>query len=276
MDKWLNLDRRIIFAILVAALVVVSLLPFKQPIEPSRQVRAVFDAVEALPDGSAVMLSLDFDPQAAAELSPMTLAVLSHCFRKGHRILGLTFWPEGELMGNALFAQAGEQAGKEAGTHYAFLGFKPGGQVAVITSLGESISTTFSQDFEERPTSGMAAFEGVSTLRDVGLIIDIAAGSSVEPWVAYGSDKYGVEMAAGCTAVIGPDLYPYAHSGQLTGIIGGLRGVADYETLLGEPGSAVKGMPAQSVSHGIIIAFVILGNVLFFLSRRSPKEGAGS
>jgi len=30
----------------------------------------------------------------------------------------------------------------------------------------------------------------------------------------------------------------------------------------------VRGMAAQSVSHAIIIAFVVLGNVLYFLSRR--------
>ena len=206
----------------------------------------------------------------------MMLALLRHCFHKDHRLIGVTFWVEGVQMAKSLFDQAAQESGKKAGEDYTFLGYKPGGMAAIITNLGENIQTTFEKDLEGRPTDGMKALEGVASLKDVDLLIDIAAGSTVEQWVIYGGDKYGVPMGAGCTGVMGPDMYPFVHSKQLIGLIGGLRGVADYETLMGKPGAGVQGMPAQSVAHAIVILLVVFGNVLYFLSRRGARTGGAS
>ena len=273
MERWLNIDRRIIFLVLAAALVVVSLCPFKQPIKPSKLVRAVYDKIEQLPEDSVIMISIDFDPQARAELYPMTVVLLQHCFRKNHRVLGMTFWVEGAQMAKSLLDDVGGAAKKVSGRDYVFLGYKPGGMAAIITNLGENISTTFEKDLEGRATADLEALEGVAILKDVDLLIDIAAGSTVEPWIVYGADKYKVPIAAGCTGVMGPDMYPFVHSEQLLGLVGGLRGVADYETLMGKPAEAVQGMAAQSAAHAIIVAFVVLGNILFFIGRRRREPG---
>ena len=53
--------------------------------------------------------------------------------------------------------------------------------------------------------------------------------------LAFGSDRFHFPLAMGCTAVIAPDLYPFVQSGQVTGILGGLRGAADYEVLVVPP-----------------------------------------
>ena len=276
MERLLNLDRRLIFLLLAAALVVVCLWPFKQPIQPSQLVRNIHDKIDTLPARSVILISADFDPQARAELHPMTLALLRHCFQKDHRVIGMTFWVEGAQMAKSLFDEAAKELGKNAGEDYTFLGYKPGGMAAIITNLGENIQTTFEKDLEGRPTEGMKALEGVTSLKNVDLLIDIAAGSTVEPWVIYGGDKYGVPVGAGCTGVMGPDMYPFVHSKQLIGLIGGLRGVADYETLMGKPGAGVSGMPAQSAAHALIILLVVLGNVLYFLSRRQGRTGGST
>ena len=41
-----------------------------------------------------------------------------------------------------------------------------------------------------------------------------------------------------------PDLYPFLDSGQLKGLLGGLAGAAEYETLIDRSGQATKGMSA--------------------------------
>jgi hypothetical protein len=64
-------------------------------------------------------------------------------------------------------------------------------------------------------------------------------------------------------------MYVYTNTGQLDGIIAGLRGAADYEVLLGEPGAGVDGMPAQSTVHAIIIVFIIISNAVYFWQRRT-------
>ena len=65
-----------------------------------------------------------------------------------------------------------------------------------------------------------------------------------------------------------PDLYPFLQSKQLVGLLGGLAGAAEYETLIEAPGSATAGMEPQSVSHLIIILFIVLGNGVYFTTRR--------
>jgi hypothetical protein len=46
-----------------------------------------------------------------------------------------------------------------------------------------------------------------------------------------------------------------------------MKGSADYELLVGVPGTATRGMDAQSFGHLLIIAFIALGNVAFFTTR---------
>ncbi|MCI0635835.1 MAG: hypothetical protein L0206_18240, partial [Actinobacteria bacterium] len=53
------------------------------------------DAIDALPAGSPVLVSMDYDPASQAELEPMNRAVLRHMFRKDLRVTGMTHWPRG-------------------------------------------------------------------------------------------------------------------------------------------------------------------------------------
>ena len=68
---------------------------------------------------------------------------------------------------------------------------------------------------------------------------------------------------------MGPDMYPFLQSKQLIGLLGGLKGAAEYEALVKKKANAVSGMRPQSVVHVIIILFVIFGNIVYFTSGRS-------
>lgn len=272
MAKAKEIDRRWIFLCVAVALGVTVAFPFSQPITPSPSVRGTYDYIEELAEGSAVLIATDYDPQARAEVVPITKALLNHCFRRDVRVIGMTFWAEGAPLGKRLFDDVAAENGKTNGTDYVYLGYKPGAMSQVITNMGESFTSAFGRDFAGEPTSSMPIFRDVRNLRDLDYIVDIAAGETVGAWIAYGGDKYRVPMAAGCTAVVGPDLYVYLNTGQLNGIIAGLRGAADYEVLLESPGAGVDGMSAQSTVHAIIVLFVILGNVSYFWRRRTEKK----
>jgi len=275
MERWLNLDRRIVFLVLLAALIPLIVWRVPQTFEPSRLVEKIYEKIEKLPPRSAIFISTDFDPQAKAELEPITRALLRHCFQKNLRVIGMTFWVEGAQMGHDLFAEVAREYEAKAGVDYVYLGFKPGSLPAIVTNLSEDISTTFEKDLAGNPTSGMEVLRGVPSLKQVSLMIDLAAGGSIVPWIIFGADKYKFPIAAGCTAVVGPDLYPWVQSDQLLGMMAGLRGAADYELLLKTPltqARGIQGMPAQSAAHAIIILFVIFGNIIYFLSRRRKRD----
>lgn len=267
-----KIDRRWIFLMVAVALVLTVRFPFPQPITPSPAVQGVYEFIEDLPPGSAVLIATDWDPQAKAEVVPITRALLHHCFRRGLRVIGVTFWPQGARLGNQLFTEVAEGYGKTSGQDYVYLGFKPGSMAQIITNMGEDFTSAFPQSYAGKQTANMPIFQRVPSLRGLGMIVDVAAGETVSQWLIYGADKYDVPMGAGCTAVVGPDLYVYTNSGQLEGIVAGMRGAADYEALLEKPAKGISGMPAQSTVHAIIVLFVIIGNVVYFTLERKGKQ----
>src|SRR5256884_7586448 len=93
--KVLSIDRGIIFLLVAAGVALPPLRPVNLPITVTPRVRAAFDAIDALPAGSKVLLSMDYEPDIMAELSPMSVAVLRHCFRKHLQVIAMTLYPAG-------------------------------------------------------------------------------------------------------------------------------------------------------------------------------------
>ncbi|HEY3198104.1 MAG TPA: hypothetical protein VGJ57_08820 [Nitrospirales bacterium] len=266
--RWMvSIDRRIIFVLIALGTLLPLLHPFGLPIKVSPEVRGVYDYIENLPEGSVFFLSLDFDPSSKPELEPQAVALLRHAFRKHLRVIGMTHWLPGTGLADSIFARVAKEMGKQAEKDYVFLGWSPGTGSLVI-AMGQDLYKAFPSDNAKHPTVGMPVLEGVRNLRDVNYLISLAAGNpGIEMWYVFGKDKYRFEMAGGSTGVMAPGLYPFLRSGQINGLIGGLQGAAEYETLIGQKGTAVAGMDAQSADHFVIITLVLLCNVFYFVLR---------
>jgi hypothetical protein len=275
-ERMLRIDRRIIFLIIGLCTLVPLLVPMGLAINISPEVRGVHDYIERLPEGSVFLLSLDFDPASKPELYPQAVALLHHAFTRNLRVIAMTLWLPGTGMANEVVTHVAKQSGKANGKDYVFLGWSPGGS-SVIINMGQSITTAFPTDYYNQPTASLPVLEGVQSLRDVQYVVSLAAGTTgIETWYVFGKDKYKFELGGGCTGVIAPGLYPLLRSGQINGLIGGLRGAAEYEVLIGRKGRAVAGMDAQSVTHLAIIVLVILCNAFYMMIRQRGRGGQGS
>ncbi|MFZ1557847.1 MAG: hypothetical protein WAT38_16850 [Nitrospira sp.] len=277
-ERMLRIDRRIIFLVIGLCTLLPLLFPVGLPIKISSEVRGVYDYIEALPEGSVFLLSLDFDPASKPELYPQAIAILRHAFKKNLRVVGMTLWVSGTGLADQILSQTAKEAGKENGKDYVFLGWSPGGS-AVILNMGQDLYNAFPADYGGKATKGLLVLAGVQNLRDVTYAVSLGAGNpGVEAWYVFGKDKYKFELGGGCTGVIAPGLYPLLRSGQINGLIGGLRGAAEYETLIGQKGKAVAGMDAQSATHLAIIVLVAICNIFYFTLRRQQRrhDGLGS
>lgn len=271
-ERMLKIDRRIIFLVIGLCTLLPLLYPVGLPIKISSEVRGVYDHIESLPERSVFLLSIDFDPASKPELYPQAIALLRHAFRKHLRVVTMTLWVSGTGMADQLVTQVAKEMGKEYGTDYAFLGWSPGGQ-AVIINMGQDLYSAFPSDYGGKSTKNLPVLDGVRSLKDVGYMVSLGAGRpGVEEWYVFGKDKYKFELGGGCTGVMAPGLYPLLRSGQINGLIGGLRGAAEYESLIGQKGQAVAGMDAQSATHLAIIVLVLICN-LFYFSLRQQRGG---
>lgn len=274
-ERMLQIDRRIIFVLIGLCTLLPLLYPVGLPVKKSPEVVAIHDYMESLPEGSVFLLSMDFDPASKPELEPQAKALLRHAFRKDLRVIVMTLLVTGTGLADQILNEVAQEQHKVDGEDYVFLGWSPGAG-ALIIAMCQDLARAFPSDYYDRPTSGLPVLNGVRGCNEIDYAISLAAGfPGIEDWYIYGKDKYDFELAGGATGVLAPGLYPFYRSGQINGLMGGLRGAAEYEELIEHRGSAVAGMDAQSAAHFAIIGLVIACNVFYFLGRRARKNREG-
>lgn len=275
-QRLLRIDRRIIFLLVALLTLTFILYPVGLALRVSPEVRSVYEYVEKLPEGAVFLLSMDFDPASKPELAPMAVALLRHAFARKLRVMVMTLWVTGAGLAESIVTAAAKEAGKVSGQDYVFLGFTPG-SVNVIINMGQDLAKAFPKDQYGKPLGDLPMVQGIKSLRDVQYMISLGAGSpGVEAWYVYGKEKYGFELGGGVTAVSAAGLYPLLQTGQINGLMGGLRGAAEYEALLGRRGKATAGMDAQSATHLLIIVLILIGNIGYLAGRRQgERQGAG-
>ena len=273
--RMLRIDRRIIFAIIGLCTVIPLLFPIGLPIKVSPEVQSIYEYIEELPEQSVFLLSMDFDPASKPELEPQAVALLRHAFSKNLRVIVMTLWVPGTGLAEQVVTRVAKEMGKENGKDYTFLGWSPG-VGALIIQLCQDLYQAFPSDYYGTPTKDIPMLQDIPNCRYFDYVVSLAAGvPGVETWYLYGKDKYQFELGGGCTGVIAPGLYPLLRSGQINGLMGGLRGAAEYEGLIQKMGTAVGGMDAQSVTHFAIIILVILCNIFYFMTRSQSTKGQG-
>lgn len=270
MQRLMNIDRRIIFVLVFLGVAIPLLVDFYLPIKPTSTVQAVYDEIErvAAIDEGTVLLSFSYGASTEPEMQPMARSLVRHCFSRDIKVVAICLWPEAPGLAQEVLQTTAAEFGKTYGVDYAFMGYKPG-NYSVILNMGQDFHDAFPRDAWGARSNTVPLTRDIRSLRDFDFVIDLAAGDSIEFWwIPFGQEKFGFPFAGGCTAVMAPDLFPFLQSRQLIGLIGGLAGAAEYEILMNRRDSATEAMRAQSITHLIIIAFILFGNAVFFLTRR--------
>lgn len=270
-----KIDRKIIFIILAVVIIIPLLKPLGIISRASSRAEAVFNAVEALPAGKPLMISIDFDPGSQAELFPMLNAILRHAFAKDVKVIVLGLWLTGMGLGEQALSTVSQEYNKVYGEDYVFLGWRSG-ILPVILGMGEDIKRTFPTDYYGKFLDSLPMMNNIKNYRDIPFFITLSAGDpGMNTWISYAQARYGLKMGAGSTAVSAADAYPYLQTGQLTGLLGGMKGASEYEFLVREKGysqaltPASQAMDSQSLAHLLILILIVLGNVGYFFMRKT-------
>jgi hypothetical protein len=269
-QRLMSIDRRIIFLCVGLAVAVPLLRPLGFPVQVSEEARSFYREMETLRDGDVILMTFDYEGDVMAELDPMSIAVLEHAFPKGVRVVALTTYAGGTGIAERLLGDAARAHGKEYGVDYVFLGYNPDWS-GTILRLGESFKATYPTDQYGKSTREIPLMQEVETYDDVEYIVSIAGSALSEYWAIWAGGRYGVKVISGNTAIQAILIYPYFQARQILGFLGGLKGAAEYEKLVDAPGMGIRGMDAQSIAHALMVAFIIIGNIGYFFSRRAER-----
>jgi hypothetical protein len=273
-----DLDRRWIFLLMFLAVAIPILLKARFPERTSPMVRSVFEAIEELPEGSAVLLAYDYDPASQGELQPMAAAFMRHCAKKKHKLYLLTLWPQGvPMLQKAVRILNREYPEYEYGRDYVNLGFRPGAE-GVIKVVVSDLKQLFASDRNGTDLNEIPMTKDLKNIQQMDLIVNVAAGNpGAKEWVQYASTPYGIKTVVGTTGVTAPALYPYIPD-QLAGILGAIKAAAEYEQAIIEhypdldenPGAqeGLRRMGPQLVAHMLMIVLIVAGNVIYFVGKR--------
>ncbi len=297
MEKLLAIDRRIIFIVVFFALSIPIFLNMSIPIIVTSEVQILYDAMSKLSRGSKVLFAADYDPGSEPELQPMAEAALKFIIKKKLKFVVIGLWPQGPIQANKAFESVNESTDEfivengdtlvfgediivvgadtvRYGIDFINLGFQVG-QELVIQRMGTSMEAAFPNDRRfGRPFREFSVMDGINKLSDFDFIFNLSAGyPGTTEWVQFAVDRFHVPCGAGNTAVQAPLVYPYLDSGQLSGLLGGMKGGAEFEKLVGHPGRATLSMASQTVAHIFVMLFIVIGNIAFFATRGKKSTG---
>jgi hypothetical protein len=275
--RLLNIDRRILY-LLVAAVVAVPLLarPSAHPSVVFREVTDAYNTIDQVPDDKIVLVSIFYGAGTLAENGPQTEALMRHMFQKHIRFAVLSW----DLVGTDLSYNIGEKLQKEYGAKYGrdwvHLGYRPGPLFAVISGMAEDFPRVIGSDKFGTKVSQIAALKNVKNHKQVGAVIEITPSGTVGYWIAFFTCPNRVPLVYAPTAVMVADAYPYLDSKQINGMLNGVIGAAQYETLIGLEDKATFAAAASwalSAALLFIIVLIIVGNVSYIAAKRIASRG---
>ncbi|MFH2110247.1 MAG: hypothetical protein ABIJ47_03185 [Candidatus Bathyarchaeota archaeon] len=276
MDKMLALDQRIIFALMFIALAFPILNPIILPMDIQQYSRDSFEFADAIPAGSVVLIEGGLGAATYPQGGPGLEVQIVHLLKKDVKLVFFSIgtetaaWTVTAINNGLEKLPSGVAA--ENGVNWVHMGYVPGGESGVAAFANDIRSVKTEDHFG-------TAIDQIPLMRNINMASDFAAvfwwGGS-EGSIPFGVRQivtpFGIPMTGMCTTNEVPNYTPYINSGQMVGIIGGVRGSAEYEYLMGMPGLAL-GQAMATNFGGLLWAFlVVLGNVLYFIARK--EEGA--
>lgn len=269
-----TVDRRFLYALLMLVVVFPFFIPVKLPVKITDNLPSVklYKAIEALPEGSIVLFGVDWGAGTRGENRAHTEALMHHLMRKKLRFALLAFDPQAKKLSQNIALRLQSKYGYVEGVHWVNFGYKVD-QENYLKAFGPDVIGQVDKDIHGNPLAGMEVMRGVKTAGDFAMLLDVTGSGTYETYIQFLQGPYKLKMGLGTTSVMAPEAFNRMDSGQLVGMMPGLTGATEYETLLDIPGKATSASASSAFAHLLVIAFIALGNIAMLLERRLRAQG---
>ena len=273
-EKLMRIDKRIIYVIMLLSMTLPMFMTFGLPIRLSQPTLDAYDIIEALNEGDIVWIGAEVSPSQESELAPMMKAMARHLCEKKARILIGGFFSQGPDLAKKWIYSILDEYGYVEGVDFVNVGYRTS-FAATMDAARMNLHEAFAnRDVNNTPFSDLPLMADVKVAADVDLVIAFDGGSPgtddyIASWQATGDV---MTMIGAVAAVEIPNNMVKYNAGLLKGLAGGMSGAAQYEKLVEAPGAATSGMDSQGFAHLTIIAFIILGNIGYLVTRSSGRK----
>ncbi len=234
--------------------------------------------IDTLPPNSLVLVNWAYDPATAGEMDLVAEPLIEHLLQRQAKLIVFSQLPGGPATARRVIASAEESLQRPSRTQITAnlvieAGYLPGG-AASLPLLGVAPARALPVDpgwVELRERFSIATLGETGP----GLSLVIAArAEDVRRWLEQVQPLNGGPVVAATSAVAGPAVRPYLHSGQLAGLVSGWDGGAVYVRRLdrarsaAEQGRSLRLASGQNWGVAILILALLLGNLAGLNQRR--------
>ncbi|GAB4459963.1 MAG: hypothetical protein OHK0029_23230 [Armatimonadaceae bacterium] len=276
-----RIDRRILYLLLmtVIALPFVIEIPTPPPAilpETYAFYRTIEEmAADPVRRNKLVILCTNYGAGTLAENQTQADAIARHLMKNRLRFAIFAFnAPQGREQGKIAAERSADRYGYQYGVDYVNWGYRPPDAIEpLLKAAVRDIPDAVGNDINGVPLEQIPVMQGIQTVNDVGLIIEVAAANTLPQWLQYfqRTGENPVPTLYAPTSVMAPEGFPFLKSGQLQGMLFGLRGANEYEVLIGERDFGKRGAASLAYSHLLIILLVVLGNIGMFAQQRMER-----
>jgi hypothetical protein len=237
-----GLGRWLIYAALLAAICVAMFVPAVQElIQTPRTVEteAFYRAVNGLPQGSEVLLLVDYDASHDGELTPQARAILWHLLNRDLGVIAVSHTPQGAAIVEDLIRAGTLRLPEEtyvSGQDYLNLGYLPPHPASLQAFMASPLAGGTLWGAAQTEAAQTPLGQRAARFEDYELIIIVSSDQEhVRWWVEQAATRTSqARIVAGVSASVATYLLPYlagAEGGQIAGLLVGLAGAAEYERL---------------------------------------------
>ncbi|MEI7833567.1 MAG: hypothetical protein WCJ56_10270 [bacterium] len=296
-----NIDRRWIYLMLGVVFIISLMLGKPQTGVVLPTVSNLYQAVENVPTDKIIFINTTFAPNTLAESGNQARAIIRHVALNHHKFAIMAVDQQGANLGKLIAQDVAEEYNLKYGEDWISFGYQLP-VLAFYKSFPKDIPGTVKQDaVESKPATAenFPIMKNLKTANDIGLMVEVSASSSLFDWIQIVQPTTSPRLKLGyaCTGIMASEAYPYLDSGQLVGMMPGLKGAADYEQLVDEKEKLLVGegkllhpyaesqtiqklivsparklMFTQSNAHVVVILLIIIGNIGFLVTRYRAKK----
>lgn len=271
LERLQNIPIPIINFILILSIAVPLVYPLGIPLLVDPMTRSAYDAIDDLPEGSVILFDYNVGPSTVVEVGASCKAMVYHMLHENLRVIFVSSGVDGQMFVEQDVPPIAEALGKEYGRDYVHLGYFAGLEMGAASILSD-ISSIYTTDYRNTPIEDIEMLQTVSNYEQISMAIYSGGlGDQLLAWVRQANTAYGIEVVIVPVGVCIAYALPY-YPTQVSGIVGSLRGGAEYELLTKRPAEAIAGMDSLSLSFIWLMALIILCNIGVLSSRFSGRS----